>query len=166
MLSSFILPRSSIWKCEPLDRLGLHGDAVTPTQRRQVTSISDRSRIDEVLMQMVDEFYSPAVERTTHRNIVKDRKVLNIFAKPAAARVRANRDTAFCRHQKHRENFIDAAEPATVDLAEVDRTGLEELLEHNAVVAMLAGSDTDRGDALSDRGMAENVVGTRRLFDP
>ena len=46
------------------------------------------------------------------------------------------------------------------------RVGLEELLEHDPVVDVLAGRDPDRGDGPGDRGVAEDVVGAGRLLDP
>ena len=44
--------------------------------------------------------------------------------------------------------------------------GLEELLEHDPVVDVLAGRHPDRRDAAGDRRVAEDVVGRGRLLDP
>ena len=55
---------------------------------------------------------------------------------------------------------------ARVDLADVDRLGLEELLEDDAVRDVLAGGDADRRDLAPDARVAEDVVGARRLFHP
>ena len=63
-------------------------------------------------------------------------------------------------------HFVDPAETAAVDLAEVDRFRLEELLEHDPIVAVLARRDADRCDRSSDRGVAKDVVGARGLLDP
>lgn len=70
-------------------------------------------------------------------------------------------------HEQHGHDFVDAAEPAGVDLAVVDRARLEELLEHDAVLAVLAGGDADavRLEGLSDGRVAEDVVWRGRLFD-
>src|SRR5207245_9933765 len=55
---------------------------------------------------------------------------------------------------------------AAIDLAEIHSSGLQKLLEHPTVMAMLAGRDSDRRHRLSDGGVAENIIGTRRLLDP
>ena len=83
-----------------------------------------------------------------------------------AAGVRAHRHAELRREQQHREHLVDAAEPARVDLAVVDRLGLQQLLEHDAVRRVLTGRDADRRDRAPDRGVAEHVVGARRLLDP
>ena len=44
--------------------------------------------------------------------------------------------------------------------------GLQQLLEHHPIRAVLAGGDPDRRDAARDRRVAEDVVRERRLFDP
>ena len=61
--------------------------------------------------------------------------------------------------QQHREHLVDAAEPARVDLADGDRLGLEELLEHDPVVDVLAGRDADRARR---RGRSSRGPGCRR----
>ena len=43
---------------------------------------------------------------------------------------------------------------------------LQQLLEHDAVLHVLAGRDAHRGDAPRDGGVAEDVVGAGRLLDP
>src|SRR5207248_677069 len=63
-------------------------------------------------------------------------------------------------------DLIHAAEAARVDLAEADRLRLQELLEDDAVLAVLAGRDADRRDRLRDRRVAEHVVGAGGLLDP
>ena len=68
--------------------------------------------------------------------------------------------------QEHREHLVHAAQPARVDLAVVDRAGLQELLEDDAVRGVLAGRHADRCDRAPDRRVPEDVVGARRLLDP
>ena len=53
-----------------------------------------------------------------------------------------------------------------VDLEHLQRIGLQELLEHDAVGHVLAGRDRDRRDGPRDRGVGEHVIRVRRLFDP
>src|SRR6266849_69924 len=64
------------------------------------------------------------------------------------------------------QDLVNPTEPATIDLAEVNRLDLHQLLEDDAILAMLAGSDFDGMDTAPDRGVAENVVGAGGLFDP
>ena len=53
--------------------------------------------------------------RSSHRDgdVVEDREVLHILAQPDAAGVRAYRHAELRRHQQHRQDLVDAAEPAT-----------------------------------------------------
>src|SRR4051812_47107015 len=82
--------------------------------------------------------------------------------------MRADRYAELGSHQQHREHFVHAAKPASIDLAEVDRIGLEELLEHDTVLAMLAGCDPDAEGAhgLGHLSVTEHVIWAQRLFDP
>lgn len=71
------------------------------------------------------------------------------------------------RHEQHGHDLVDAAESAGVDLAVVDGAGLEQLLEHDAVLAVLARGDSDavRLESLSDGCVAEDVIWRGWLFD-
>jgi hypothetical protein len=51
-------------------------------------------------------------------------------------------------------------------LQDVDGVGLEELLEDDAVLDVLAGGDADFRDFAADAGVAEDVVGAGGLFHP
>src|SRR3546814_12969272 len=86
-------------------------------------------------------------------------------ALPISAGVRADRQIVFRGHQQHREHFVDAAQPARVELDHVDRAFGHELFEHDAVLAHLAGRDLDRRDAFTDAAVADVVVGAGRLLD-
>ena len=59
--------------------------------------------------------------------------------------MRADRDAELRGQQQHRDHLVDAADAAGVDLADVDRLGLEELLEDHAVLHVLAGRDAGSG---------------------
>lgn len=67
------------------------------------------------------------------------------------------------RHQHDREIFVQPSQSARIDLHDVNRVGGEELLEHDTVLAMLTGRDTDGMHGLGDAAMAQNIVGARRL---
>src|SRR5262249_31779902 len=57
-------------------------------------------------------------------------------------------------------------EAAAVDLADVDRLQLEQLLEDDAVLDMLARRHPHGRDRVADPPVAEDVVGARRRLDP
>src|SRR3546814_1615572 len=94
---------------------------------------------------------------TTLFRSIDHREVLDIFAQAHAAGVRADRQIVFRGHQQHREHFVDAAQPARVELDHVDRAFGHELFEHDAVLAHLAGRDLDRRDAFTDAAVAGDV---------
>ncbi|MCY1239851.1 hypothetical protein D9M72_526680 [compost metagenome] len=88
------------------------------------------------------------------------------FTEPDAPCVGADRDAEFGGHQLHREHLIHAGEAAGVQLAVVDGLGLEELLEEDAVHAVLAGGYADGLDCPADLGVPEDVVGACWFLDP
>src|SRR3982751_1444124 len=125
MLSSlFIFPRSSIRKCILLERPRLHRDAVAWLCRRQVTSVSNNDGIQEMLMKMIDKLDLATLQGSADGYVVKDRKMLHVFAEPDTARVRTDGNAEFGRQQEHGDHLINAGEPAAIDLAKVDRPGL------------------------------------------
>ena len=91
---------------------------------------------------------------------------LDVFTQTYASRVRADRHAELRSHQDNREVFIHAAQAATVDLAEIDGTRLQELLKKDAIGTVFSGGDADGTDGLSNRGVTENVVGIRGFLDP
>ena len=120
-----------------------------------------------MLVQMIDVFEHATFERPRHADVIEQRNMLHVLAQADAARMRTHRHAELRGHQQHDEHFVQTAETATVDLTEIDRLRLQQLLEDHAILAMLAGRDADhRREAPADRGVAEDVVGARRLFDP
>ena len=98
--------------------------------------------------------------------IVEHGEMLDIFAETDSAGMRTDRDAEFCREKDDREVFVDSGDPATVDLTDVDGSGLQELLEHDAVVAVFAGRDADGRDFAANAGVAEDVVRIGGFFHP
>ena len=92
--------------------------------------------------------------------------MLDVLAQPDTAGVGANGDVELRREEKDRDRLVDATDATGVELADVDRLGLEELLEHHPVLDVLAGRDADRGDVAADARVAEHVVRARRFLDP
>jgi hypothetical protein len=119
-----------------------------------------------VLVQVIHVLDHPALHGSAHRDVVEHREVLDVLAEPDAACVRAHRHVELCGHQHHGEVFVHAAKTAAVDLAEIDGPGLQQLFEHDSVGAVLPGGNANRPHGARDRGMAEDVVRARRLFDP
>ena len=64
---------------------------------------------------------------------IQHRQVLHVFAQADAAGVRADRHAELRRQQQNRQHFVDAADPATVDLTDSNRVRLQKLLEHHPV---------------------------------
>jgi hypothetical protein len=115
---------------------------------------------------MVHVLDDAVFQRCAHTQVVEDGEVLNVFAEAHASGVRANRNAEFRRHQEDRQDLVDAAQAAGVDLTEVDGPGLHHLLEDHPVLALFAGSDADRRDGSRDGCVAEHVVWAGGLFDP
>ena len=133
---------------------------------RDVAAVADHDRIDEMLVQVIDELGDAIVHAARHGDVIEHRQVLHQLAQPDAARMRTDRHAELRRHQDHCEVLVDAAEAATVDLAEVDGPRLQELLEHDAVGAVLACGHADRPHRLRGSPHAEDVVGAGLLLDP
>src|SRR5437588_9774046 len=146
--------------------LGLHRDAVAGRRGRQVAAVTHHDGIHEVLVQVIHIFDHAILERGADGDVVEHREVLYVLAQPDTARMRTYRNPELGREQQHRQHLVHAAQPAAIDLTELDRLGLHQLLEDDAVLALLAGRDADRGHRLGDRRVAQHVVRAGRLFDP
>ena len=70
-------------------------------------------------------------------------KVLNHLAEADASRVGADGDADLGGHEVDGEDVVEAAHPGRVDLAELHGAALQELLEHDAVLAHLPGGHAD-----------------------
>src|SRR5204863_30179 len=129
---------------------GLHRDAVAGRGGRHVMAAPYHHGINEMLVQVIYELDAATCERTAHGDVVEDRKVLHVLAQAHAARVRADRHAELRGQEQHGDTFVDAAQPASVELAEAERTGLQELLEHDEVVVVLAGRHADGREVACD----------------
>src|SRR5439155_726625 len=111
--------------------------------RNEVAPPANLSRLDEVFMQVVDEFDPATLGRAADRDVIEHRQVLDHLAQPDAAGMRADRNAELRGEQQDRDVLIHASDPAGVDLTDADSAGSEELFEHDAVRDVLAGSDPD-----------------------
>lgn len=71
-----------------------------------------------MLMQMVHILQHALLP--THHYVVNRAQMLGIFGQSDAARVRDDGDVEFGGHEEDGNDFVDAAEAAGVDLADVD----------------------------------------------
>src|SRR6266508_3100604 len=159
-------PSTSVRIFVLVDRLWKHLDAVAGRERQAVAPAPHDRGFAEVLVQVVDPLDHAVLERPAHGDEVKRREVLDVLAETDAPGMRADGDSKLRGEEQHGYRLVHAAEPAPVALADVDRLCLEELLEDDPVLDVLAGGDPDRRDRAADPGVPEHVVRARRLLDP
>ena len=84
----------------------------------------------------------------------------SILAQSHTTGVRTYRLAKLGSHKEHGEHLADASETTRVNLDDIDRVRLEELLEHHAIVRVFACSDADaiRFEFAPDAGMTEDTV--------
>src|SRR5215469_15220044 len=85
-----LLPRRAVRIAVGLQRAGEHLDAVAGSHRRLVAPPDDPHRVDEVLVEVVDELADAAFQRAADRHVVEDREVLDVLAQPDSTRVGAD----------------------------------------------------------------------------
>src|SRR4051794_10125256 len=83
-------PYRAVRVLEPGDAGGEHPGAGAGAGRCDVTAVADPDRIGEVLVQVVDVLDVAAVRGSAHRDEVEHGQVLDQFAQPDAAGVRAH----------------------------------------------------------------------------
>ena len=76
----------------PVERFGQHLDAVPGGTRSPVATVAHDSGIAEVLVQVIDPFDHPVLERSADRDVVEHREMLYVFAKSDTTRVRTDRN--------------------------------------------------------------------------
>jgi hypothetical protein len=141
-------------------------DAVTGGRGEQIAAVTDLDGGEEVFVKMIDKLENAVFERCRDREEVEGYEVLNVFAEANAAGVGADCHVEFGGKEEDGEVLVDAGYAAAVELEDVDGLGLEELLEHDAIVAMLAGGDADLRNLAADAGVTEDIVRAGRLLHP
>src|SRR5579859_7313691 len=96
-----------------------------------------------MLVKVIDVLDHPVVERSAAGDVVPDVQMLNILAEAHAASVGTDGDAELFGHEVDGQRLVDAAEAAGVEVAELHPAGLHELLEDNAILAVLARRDAD-----------------------
>ena len=132
----------------------------------EVVAAADADGREEVLVKVVDELDDAVIHGGGDAEEIEDGEVLDVLAEADAAGVRADGDVELCGEEDDSQILVDAGYAAAVELKDIDGLGLEELLEHDAVVAVLAGGDANRRDFAANAGVAENVVGAGGFFHP
>src|SRR6185436_1126643 len=101
-----------------------------------------------------------------NRYVIENRKVLDVLTQTYSASMGTNRNAKLRRHEQYGEHFINSSEATAVYLAEVDRSGLQQLFEHYAVVTVFTRSDCERSDRSRNGCVAQDVVGRSWFLDP
>ena len=114
-----------------------------------------------MFMQVIDIFDHPIFQGARNAKKIEDGKMLHILAQSDAAGVRAHRNAILRSHQNNRQILIHARHPAAIDLADINRSGLQQLLEHDAVVAVLAGRNAGWRDGAPYTRVPKDIVRTR-----
>ena len=113
-------------------------------------------------MEVVDVLDHPALERPADRDVVDGREVLDELAQPDAAGVRADRHAELRRQQQDRDDLVDAAQPAGVDLADVrSRRPARNCLNMTRLWTCSPVATRIGATAAGDRRVAQDVVGAR-----
>ena len=87
-------------------------------------SFGHSDRVNEVFVQVIYKFCYPILQCRGYAKVIKGRQVLYAFAQTDTPGMCADWNIKFCRQQKHGKVLIDARQPATVDLNNVDGPGL------------------------------------------
>ena len=94
-----------------------------------------------MLVKVIDPFDDPVLERAADRDIVEQRQVLHVLTETDSARVRADRNPELRGQKKDRDRLVHASDSAGIELTDIDRLGLKQLLEDDAVLNVLACRD-------------------------
>ena len=114
--------------------------------------------IGEVLVEVIDVLDPSSVRRATHGDEVEHRQVLNHLAQADTSGVGTHGHAELGGEQEDGEVLVDATDPAGVDLHDIDRLGLEHLLEDDPVLDVLTRGDPYRLHRSTDGEVAEHVV--------
>src|SRR5215469_7567525 len=78
----------------------------------------------------------------------------------------ADWNTKFGSHEKNCQNLVYSSDTAGIDLADANGIGLEELLENNTILHMLASSNADWCNGPCYCSMAKNIIRASWFFNP
>lgn len=80
---------------------------------------------------------------------------------------RMQRNLELCRHQHNSHDLIQPAKTTSIHLDIIQRLSLQELLEHDAILTVLAGGDLDIvfSEGGADGLVTKDVIGRGGFFD-
>src|SRR6185312_6493073 len=159
-------PDGTVRKLMLREGLAAHLRGEARRRRRKISAAADPDRVEEMVVEMVHELDGPILHRAADGDVIGHGEVLHELAEADTSSVRKNPDAELRGHQQDGEILVDTAHASGIDLHQVHGLCLEELLESDAVVRVLSCGDRDRSDRVSDRGVAEDVIGIRRLLGP
>src|SRR5262245_18223614 len=96
-----LFPGLPTWKLIVIKRLSLHFNAVARVHWRHVSAILDSHGIDKVFMQVIDIFRDAVLERCAHRDVIKEREMLNVLTQTDTSGVWTHGHAKFRSHQDH-----------------------------------------------------------------
>lgn len=99
-----------------------------------------------------------------HRDVVHQYKMLMDL--PHIADVRHDSNVIHAGQQTHSQKLTYATQARAVWLEKADASGLEVILEHDAVRNMFAYGERNRSYESSKSAMRIDVIGVRRFLDP
>src|SRR5207249_3016072 len=131
-----------------------------------IMTVLHHNRIQEMFMQVVHVLEDPIFKTATDADVVKDGQMLSVFTQTHSSSVRADGKAKLGGHQQDCQYFVDAAQPAAIDLTELDSFSLHQLFENHTILAMFTRCDADGLDSFGDGRMPQNIIRTGRFLDP
>src|ERR1700760_2839541 len=80
--------------------------------------------------------------------------------------MRIHADAKFRSHEQNRQILVDAATTSRINLNEVYRSRLEQLLEYHPVLSVLTRGDGHRRNSPPNSCVSQPVIRARGLLDP
>ena len=134
--------------------------------RGDVAAVAKDDGVDEVVVEVIDEFDEAVGHGGADGDVVEVREMLHQFAQSDSAGVRADGNSELGGQEQDGKVLVDSAHTCRIDLYDIDRAGPEQLLEHDPVGHRLAGRYTHGLNSFADLSVPKDVVGAGRLFNP
>jgi len=119
-----------------------------------------------MLVQVVDKLDRTIFHCATDGNEIGHRQVLDQLAQANATRVRVHAHTKLRGHEQNRQILVHAAHSGGINLNEVHRSSLQQLLEDHPVLSVLPRRHRHRRNTAPDSCMPQHIVRARGLFNP
>src|SRR2546426_11021657 len=148
------------------NRRGIHRHAISWSVRGYIAATPDDDRMHKMLVQVRCVLDHAVLKRAANRDVVEEREMLHIFTQANASRVRADRDAELGGHKQNRQDFVDTADTAGIDLADGNGIGLKKLLEDDAILYVLARGNANWRDCTRNRCMSKNIIRAGGFFNP